>query len=418
MDNLKSKTGDYVRWRTQNVKDALKTRRVVVISGARQAGKTTLAKQVLDKNSIFRPLDVDVFYRSAVDDPTGFVKNDNGTMVIDEVQKVKKLITEIKYAVDNNNRSGQYLLTGSANIFSLPEVSESMAGRVKNIRLRPLTQGEVLRKKPTFLKRAFNMDFPKQITGYDKKAIFDLAFRGGFPEVVRLKTQKNRKEWHIDYISALLKNDLKDVANISRQDTLKDLIALLAAWSGKFMDISPVCSSLGLSRPTVVSYINILESLFLFDRLAPWIKTDYDRVGRSYKYYVGDTGFMTAVLGWKQEDILLDVDRSGKLMETFVFHELASQIDLDSSYSLYQYRDREKREIDFLVEREDGALIGIEVKASHSVSLGDFSHQKSFRENILKNKKPYIGLVLYSGEQTLSFKENFFAVPISVLWSE
>ena len=409
--------GDYLRWRSKNVKDALATRRVVVLSGARQAGKTTLAKQIPGKNSVFRPLDVDAFYRAAVDDPTGFIKNNRGTMIIDEIQKVKKLITEIKYTVDNNNRPGQYLLTGSANIFSLPEVSESLAGRVKNIRLRPLTQGEILGLKPTFLKRAFNQNFPKQITGYDKKAIFDLAFRGGYPEAVRLKNQKDRKEWHRDYIGALLKNDLKDAANINRHGALKDLIGVLASWSGKFMDISPLCSSLGLSRPTVVSYINALEALFLFDRVAPWIKTDYDRVGRSYKYYSSDTGFMTATLGWKLDDVLLDVDRSGKLMETFVFQEISAQVDLDSSYSLYQYRDREKREIDFLVEREDGALLGIEVKSGHSVSASDFLHQKWFRENIVKNKKPYIGLVFYSGEHTLSFNGNFYAVPISMLWA-
>ena len=408
---------DYPRWLTANIKDALKIRRVVVISGARQSGKTTLAKQASDSNSIFRPLDVEAVYKAAVDDPTGFVKNDSGTMIIDEVQKVKKLITEIKYVVDNNNRSGQYLLTGSANINSLPEVFESMAGRVKNIRLRPLTQGEILRKKPEFLKKAFAVDFPKQISGYDKKAIFDLAFRGGFPEAVRLKTQKDRKDWHRDYITALLKNDLKDVANINRQDALKDLIGILASWSGKFMDIPPICSSLGLSRQTVVSYINALEALFLFDRVAPWIKSDYDRISRSHKHYAGDTGFMTAVLGWKRDDIMLDVDRSGKLMETFIFQELAAQVDLDNSYSLYQYRDREKREIDFLVEREDGFLLGIEVKASHSVSSKDFAHQKWFQENIINNKKPFIGIVLYSGDQTLSFGENFRAVPIAALWT-
>jgi len=182
------------------------------------------------------------------------------------------------------------------------------------------------------------------------------------------------------------------------------------------MDISPICSSLGLSRPTVVSYINALESLFLFDRVAPWIKTDYDRVGRSYKHYASDTGFMAAILGWKLDDIMLDVDRSGKFMETFVFQELAAQIDLDNHYSLYQYRDREKREIDFLVEREDGVIIGIEVKAGHSVSASDFKHHKWFNDNIIKGRKSYFGLVLYSGEQTLSFGDNFLAVPIAALW--
>jgi len=406
----------FSRWRTQNIKDALNVRRVVVVSGSRQTGKTTIAKHIMDKSSIFRPLDVNAVYEAAVNDPTGFVKNDSGTMIIDEIQKVKKLINEIKYIVDNNNRPGQYLLTGSANINSLPEISESMAGRIKNIRLRPLTQGEILGTNPVFLEKAFSMDFPKQIPGYDKNEIFKLAFRGGFPEAVQLANQKERNDWHNDYLTTLIKNDLKNVANINRQDALKDLVGVLASWSGKFMDISPICSSLGLSRPTTLSYINALETLFLFDRVAPWIKTDYDRVGRNHKHYISDTGLMTAILGWKQEDMLLDVDRSGKLMETYIFQELAAQVDLDSSYSLYQYRDREKREIDFLVEREDGAILGIEVKASHSATSDDFKHLRWFQEKIIKDNKTFIGLVLYSGDQTLSFGKNLFAVPTAALW--
>ncbi|MCL1901579.1 MAG: ATP-binding protein [Endomicrobia bacterium] len=408
----------YTRWLTKSVKEALKTRRVVVISGARQTGKTTLAKQVLAKNSVFRPLDKKVFLDAAKNDPAGFVQNKSGTMVIDEIQKVKDLIPEIKYVVDNNNRSGQYLLTGSADINALPEVSESMAGRIKNIRLRPLTIGEMLGRKPVFLDRAFSKEFPAQAKGYDKKTIFDLAFRGGFPEAVRLKTQKARKDWHKDYRDTLIKKDLKDVANIARQDTLKELIVIMASWSGKFMDITSICSALGLSKQTVTSYVNALEALFLFEKVAPWIKTAYDRVGRSHKIFATDTGFMTSVLGWKPDEVFLNVDRYGKLMETFIFQELSAQIDLDNIYSLYQYRDREKREIDFIIEREDGALLGVEVKSGHNVSKEDFAHQIWFRDNLVKDKRKYKGIVLYSGEDTLSFGEGLQAVPIAALWQE
>jgi len=407
---------DYPRWRAQNVKNALKTRRVVIISGARQTGKTTLAKQILDKDGVFRPLDKKNYFDAANDDPSGFVQNETGTMVIDEIQKVKALIPEIKYAVDNNRRPGQYLLTGSANINSLPEVSESMAGRIKNIRLRPLTNGEILFRKPNFLENAFNRNFKRQIRNYDKKTIFELAFRGGFPEAVALKNQKDRKEWHKDYIDALIKKDLRDVANISRQDALKELILILASWSGKFMDIARICSSIGLSKPTLVSYINALNALFIFDKVAPWIKTDYDRVGLSYKTYMADTGLMTSLLGWEQKEVFLNVDRSGKLMETFVFQELSAQIDLDGDYNLYQYRDRENREIDFIVERGDGALLGIEVKAGHNASKEDFKHQIWFKENIVKGKNSYRAIVLYSGEDVLTFGDNLFAVPIAALW--
>jgi predicted AAA+ superfamily ATPase len=387
---------DYSRWRTGNVKEALKKRRIVVISGARQTGKTTIAKAALSKNDVFMPLDRKVILTAALDDPAGFVKNESGTMVIDEIQKAPDLIPEIKYMVDNNRRPGQYLLTGSANIKSLPSVSESLAGRVKNIRLRPLTQGEILRKEPAFLERAFNKDFPAYIKGYDKDSIFGLAFRGGYPEAVLLKKPKERKDWYRDYKDTLLARDLIDVANIKRQHALRKLMEILSAWSGKFMDIPPICSVLGLSKPTVESYINALEALYLFEKVPPWTKTDYDRVGRSPKTYATDTGLMTSILGWKQKEIRLDPDRSGKLMETFVFQELAAQVDLGGAYALYQYRDRKNREIDFIIEREDGALVGVEVKAGHNVSKNDFAPQIWFRENIVKKKKPYQGLVVYS----------------------
>jgi predicted AAA+ superfamily ATPase len=385
---------DYPRWRSSNVKEALKTRRVVVISGARQTGKTTLAKEALNKNSVFMPLDQKNVLAAALHDPAGFIKNKAGTMIIDEVHKAPELISEIKYVVDNDKRPGQYLLTGSANIKSLPSVRESLAGRVKSIRLRPLTQGEILRKKPSFLKQAFNGDFPSKIDGYDKDAIFDLAFRGGYPEAVLLKKQKDRKDWHKDYLDTLITRDLRDIANIKRQNALRELVGILASWSGKFMDLPLICSALGLSKPTADSYINALEALYLFEKVPPWIKTDYDRVGRSSKTYVTDTGLMTSILGWNKNEVMLDTDRAGKLMETFIFQELSAQIDLDSDHSLYQYRDRKGREIDFIVEREDEAMVGIEVKAGHSVSKEDFSHQIWFKENIVKGKKPYKGIVL------------------------
>jgi predicted AAA+ superfamily ATPase len=115
---------------------------------------------------------------------------------------------------------------------------------------------------------------------------------------------------------------------------------------------------------------------------------------------------------------MLDVDRSGKLMETFVFQELAAQVDLESRYSLYQYRDREKREIDFVVERDDGAILGVEAKAGHNVSRKDFAPQEWFINKIIKNRKPYIGIVLYSGDRTIKYSDNLIAVPIASLWAD
>ncbi|MDR1732884.1 MAG: ATP-binding protein [Synergistaceae bacterium] len=407
---------EYARWQTENIRQALAVRRVVVVSGARQTGKTTISRQVITKDGDYRTLDDADMLAFSLSDPKGFVMNRAGTMVIDEIQKAPKLVPEIKQAVDRNNRPGQYLLTGSANILTLPTISDSLAGRVKYVRLRPLTVGEVLGKPPGFLKQAFDKNFPPKITGYDKEAIIELAFRGGYPEAVAIDNPNDRKDWHADYMKALIERDLKDISNIRRQDTLKDLVGILAAWSSKFMEMSQITSALALNKITLDSYINTLIAMFMFEKVPPWIKTDYERVGRRAKFFATDTGIMTSVLGWNPKEVFMNEDRSGKLFETFVFQELAAQVDLENQYTLYQYRDRVKREIDFLVEREDGVLLGVEVKAGHSVSREDFASQEWFAENILKSKKQYIGLVLYSGDRVIPYG-NMLAVPIASLWA-
>ena len=409
---------EYIRWQVESTRKALKNRRVVAISGARQTGKTTLTSQAVTDDGIFRSLDNAALLRAANDDPNEFVKNPaSGTMVIDEIQKVPQLMSEIKLAVDKDNRPGQYLITGSTNLQTIASIDDSLAGRIKHIRLRPLTIGEILGKKSTFLQRVFEGKFPVQIKGYDKDAIFDLAFFGGYPEALRISDPKDRKEWHRDYLNSIIKKDINDVEKIRRLDTVVDLVKIMAGWSGKYMDKSQLSAALEVSRPTLAIYFNALESLFIFERVSPWTKTDYDLAGKKSKIYMTDTGLMTSLLNWKREDVVLNSDRSGKLMETFVFQELAAQVDLDGDYSLYQYRDAKKREIDFIVEKEDEGLAGFEVKASRSVSKDDFAPQIWFRDNIVKNK-PYRGIVLYSGEDVLSFGDDMLAVPIAAFWSE
>ncbi|GHV69838.1 ATPase [Spirochaetia bacterium] len=409
---------EYYRWQEKSVKNALGLRRVVVVSGARQTGKTTLSQRILGKDGDYRSLDDTDLLNFALADPRGFVMNKAGPMVIDEIQKAPKLIPEIKQVVDRNKGPGQYLLTGSANILTLPVISDSLAGRVKYMRLRPLTVGEILGKKPSFLKRSFEKNFPGKITGYDKAAIIDLAFRGGYPEAAALNNLHHRKDWHTDYVQTLIERDLKDIANIRRQDALKDLVGILASWSAKFMEISQITTALSINKITLDTYINTLISMFMFEKVPPWLKTDYDRIGKRAKFFAADTGLMTSVLGWKPNEVFMNNDRSGKLIETFVFQELAAQVDLESQYFLYQYRDRTAREIDFLIEREDGALLGMEVKAGHSVSKEDFAPQEWFVQNIVKNKTPYTGLVLYSGDRVIPFGENMLAVPTAALWME
>lgn len=405
----------YSRWQKRTIEQAMATRRVVLLAGARQCGKTTLAKQLISEDTAYLTLDDTTLREAAENDPQDFVKHKLKTLIIDEIQRVPSLLPAIKKVVDEDTQPGQYLLTGSANIQALPSTQESLAGRISKIRLRPLSQGEIKGSAPNFLTYAFNQAFNFQWDFDEKDKIMDMAFRGGFPEVLTLEGRDKRK-WHRDYIAALLERDLKDVTKIHRYDVMRALIKVLAAWSSKFMDVSAISSGLSVHRPTVATYINALEAFYIIERVHPWTKTDYDRVGKQAKLFMADSGLMSSILSWNMDQVRFDSDRLGKLMETFIFNELASQIDAnEEEYELYHYRDREQREIDFLIEREDQAMLGIEIKSSSSVHKKDFKHLQWFQENLAKDK-PFIGLVLYSGNLPLSFGQNLWAIPISMLW--
>jgi predicted AAA+ superfamily ATPase len=345
----------------------------------------------------------------------GFVHHEHGTLIIDEIQKAPSLLLAIKRAVDSSNRKGQFLLTGSADIRTLPTITDSLAGRISHVNLRTLANGEILGKRPIFLERAFQNDWPPQMPGYDKKTVIAIAIRGGYPEIVNL-SERNRKKWHLDYAKSLMTRDLRDIANIQRKEAMENLLCLLGAWSSKLMDVNAICGKLNIARNTFDRYVNALISLCLFEKLPPWTRTDYERVGRRDKIFAADTGLMSDLLGWNAKDTFFDSDKAGKLVETLVFNELTAQIDLSYEYSIKHYRDREGREIDFIVENSEGAILGIEVKAGSVVSKDDFRHILWFKRNIVPHKE-FIGIVLYTGENILSFGTDLRAVPIAALWA-
>lgn len=402
------------RWQEKSIKEALNSRRVVILSGARQCGKTTTSKTIVDKDCIFRTLDDTTLLQAAQSDPQNFIKHSKKTMVIDEVQRVPELITAIKKVVDEDTRYGQYLLTGSVNLQTLPTVKESLAGRVKKIRLRPLTQGEIAKKEPSFLNRLSHRDFVDN-TDYDKESLLKLIFKGGYPEPLFMESSKERTSWYKDYLNTIIEYDLKDIANIKRQDSLKDLMAIIASFSSKFIDKSKITSSMGVANQTLDSYLGVLENTYLVDKLMPYLKTDYERVNKQSKYFVSDTGLMCSVLNWKIDDLILDADKTGKLFETYIYNQIIAQVDLENlDYSLYHYRDREKREIDFIIQ-DSNNIYGIEVKSGTLISRDHFKHLKWFKNNLVKDKH-FVGIVLYSGENVVPFREDLYAVPINNLW--
>ncbi|MBQ3749222.1 MAG: DUF4143 domain-containing protein, partial [Kiritimatiellae bacterium] len=180
-----------------------------------------------------------------------------------------------------------------------------------------------------------------------------------------------------------------------------------------FFETSELAAKTGVSKATVENYISTLKAMFLFDEVRPWSKSDYGRIGTRSKFLASDSALVANILGWTDESIYMDGDMSGKLIETWVHQNLASLADLDMDYEISHYRDSLKREIDFIVERSDGAMLGIEVKSGSSFGAEDFKHLKWFAKNLAKGE--FTGIVLYAGEDTLRFGEGFYAVPLAAL---
>ena len=284
------------------------------------------------------------------------------------------------------------------------------------IRLRPLSLGEIQAREPKFLKEAFKGEFTNysSIRSYNKNDYLRLAFIGGYPEANALPENKASK-WHKDYVKSLIEHDLKDIINIRRKDSIYKLLEVLAAWSTKEINLQSIGSSLSIERPTLESYVNALEALYFIDRVKAYPKTDYDGVIKKDKLLFSDTGLMTSILNWTFDQVQFDGDRNGKLIETFVYHQLISIIEAqDDEYTLYHYRDTTKREIDFVIENKQGDILGIEIKSGSAITQSHFKHLQWFKKNIAKDRS-FKGIVLYTGTEILSFNENMLAVPIAYL---
>ena len=401
------------RWQEKNLMHALEIRRGVHLTGARQTGKTTLAEAINLKSVVSRSLDKLSQVRAAKSDPELFIHRKNGeTLVIDEIQKAPELLEEIKIKVDHDNSPGQYLLTGSSNLRFLKTVKDSLAGRFGTIRLRTFTIGELNGGLPDFFDQVFNEEFRNPTEKFNKQSLIHAAFTGGYPEPLGF-TQKDKKDWARNYLDDILTKDIKDITELRKVESLKSAVIWMLAHTSQLFTIEDFGSKTGLTRETAQTYIAALTALYLFDRIPAWSKRDYEKIGKRPKYIVTDTMLASTMLGWDEDKVLFDEHVNGKLAESWAYHEIVAQADILGDYSISHYRDSDKREIDFIVERDDGYCAGIEIKCGSVVGLEDFKHLKFFQSKFSIER--FIGIVLYTGNDVLSFGNHMYAVPFANL---
>ena len=405
----------YPRFAKTRVEEALSDTRVVLISGPRQSGKTTLATDIASDKTPFLTLDDATVLRSAIDDPVGFVRGLDRA-VIDEIQRAPDLLLAIKNSVDHDKTPGRFLLTGSANLMTIPKVADSLAGRMEVVRLLPLSQAEILGAKSKFIDRAFAAEKPAADHMIIGDNLVESVLSGGYPEALGRTKWARKQDWYHGYLDAVVQRDVRDVAQIEHLAIMPKLLSVLAEHSGQLVNYTGIGAALDLNHVTTKKYVSVLESLFLVHTLQPWFTNRLKRLTKSPKLYFFDAGLLAAMLDVSPDVVKKDKTSFGTILETFVFSELRKTATWsEQRCSFSHFRDKEKNEVDIVLENRRGEVVGIEVKSSATVSASDFSGMHKL--SAACGEKFVQGMVLYDHDQVVPFGENMFAAPLSTLWS-
>ncbi|HEX8343913.1 MAG TPA: ATP-binding protein [Actinoplanes sp.] len=398
------------------VAESLTDTRVVAINGARQVGKSTLARALAtgERNPAVRFLDDPATLAAAQDDPVSFLEHD-GLLVIDEIQLVPELFRTIKLTVDADPRPGRFLLTGSARILALRDLPDALPGRMETIELWPFSQGEIESKPDRFIDAAFRHGARLTHTSQLRRRDYlDRITRGGYPEAVR-RTQRRRAAFFESYLTTLIERDVSELAVIERRGELRTLLALLAGRSGGLLAPTSLASQSGIPRTTLTRYLAMLAAVFLIKEVPAWSAGTTRRAVGTPKLAYVDSGVACHLLGQDAARLAEPGGAAGAMVENFVLMELARQLTWsDERATLHHYRTKDQVEVDAVIEAADGRVIGVEVKAGATVRSEDLAGLRHLQRQLGSNF--VAGYVLYTGQQTLPFGDGLRALPLSALW--
>ncbi len=406
----------YHRLIERRIAEALADTPVVLVAGPRQAGKTTLVRQMANDGRRYFTLDDEVTLLSARNDPTGMIRSLD-CAVIDEIQRAPQLLLAIKKSVDEDRRPGRFLLTGSANVMVLPAVADSLAGRMETLALLPLSQSELCGSTSNWLDAAFAGRLLKVTMPITGEKLVEAVLRGGYPEAISRHQARRRTVWARQYMNAIIQRDVRDVANIDKLDQLPRFLRMLAEVSGQMCNDTKLGGQAGLDNKTASRYTGVFEQMYLLKRIEVWAKNRIKRVVKTPKLQFIDSGLLATLLDVGAAEVQHDRNRFGKILETFVYGELLKHSSAaEGDYSLLYYRDLDMLEVDMVIENTAGQLIGVEVKASATVHTADLRGLKklaSVAGDLFK-----MGILLYDGTETMPLGDRLWAAPLSTLWGQ
>lgn len=426
----------YPRHLYSGVLDMLREFRIVYVTGPRQSGKTTLVRRVAAELGMrYLTLDDPAVQAAAASDPYGFVRSfHNQSVVLDEFQQVPELVPAIKEASDRfasapdrqglaRPRKGLFLLTGSADIFRSARAQEALPGHMARLELLPLSVAELRGSRQNPIDYLLAGDFSTSRAAVrnhrapTREEIARLILMGGYPEVQGM-SRRARTTWFRSYTEGRFFKDFDTLYN-ARGDyhsRLRALAPYLAGLSGNLLKYANLANDLELNDKLAKSYVEVLELMFLIRRVPSYRKNVGRRLTvRMPKLHFVDTGLAAHLLGLRTEARLLTSPHYGALLETLLFMECAKHAEwAEEEVGLYHFRDKRKREVDIVLERPDGRIVGVEVKASATLRRRDFDGLAALAE--FAGTAFERGVMVYTGSQTLPFHRGpvrLYALPLA-----
>jgi uncharacterized protein len=392
---------------------------VIMISGPRASGKTTLLREIqtLVGGTLIDLADDDVLATVGLD-PAGYLHELPRPLLIDEYQRLPKILGVVKRLIDDNGQPGDVVLTGSATGAILPRGTETLAGRVHEMTLWGLSQGELRGVREQFIGAAFDQShalIQKGLRAEIRSDYVAAVTRGGFPKAVEREREVARRRWLTDYVNRVIDRDLPALVSLRNPQLLGRLLRTSASRTAQVTNMTEVAQTLGTTPATVATYIDLLERVFLVERLPAFSRNLTSRISKHPKLHITDSG-LAAALTHLDQTSLGRHPVFGAMLETFVVSELRKQIAWASTeVTMSHFRDRDGHEVDIILEDTAGRVIAIEVKAAVSVDGADVAGLRFLADRL--GSDFLHGFVLYTGQATVRINDDrFTATPVSSLW--
>lgn len=402
--------------------DRLLEEPVVLLQGPRAVGKSTLLRHLAAETGA-RLLDLDdVATRDAVAaDPATFVTGPE-TVCIDEYQHVPLVLDAIKAELNRDGRPGRFILTGSARHESLPAAAQALTGRLHRLPVYPLSQGEIVAVEERVLGRLLANEANELIgpsASTDREEYIERIAAGGFPIPLTRPTASGRSRWFDDYVRLTLERDVRELARVEQAAVLPKLLERLAGQTGQVLNLSRASQALQVNERTADNYLRLLEAVFLVHRLPAWGTTLSSRAASRPKIHVVDSGVAARLLRLTPDKLArrdaTALTELGHLLETFVVGELMKQASwLDGVAGVGHWRTRDGDEVDLVLERDDGAVVAFEVKASQRVDIRELAPLRKLRDAV--GSAFIAGVALHLGEQSYRSEDRLYVLPVDRLW--